>query len=97
MKLSVVRAGGLAGMIARTEVTSESVPDEELRQKVAESGLADLLADPKPRQLNPDEYEYTLTVEDGGSSKTAQLPDSQVPDGVRSLIEWAEDKQSESP
>jgi hypothetical protein len=47
--------------------------------------------------LNPDEYEYTLTVEDGGSSKTAQLPDSQVPDGVRSLIEWAEDKQSESP
>jgi hypothetical protein len=96
MKLSVVRGGGIAGMTTRTELSSESLPPADARaleQKVAGSGLLDMPSEPAPRAATPDEFQYELTVDHDAGSHTVRVPEGDLPDGVRSLIEWAEEKQ----
>jgi hypothetical protein len=93
MKLSVVRGGGLAGMATETELASSALPPEEahvLGEKVEQSGLLNLASDQASKPSHPDEFQYELTVDHDGGSHTVRLPEGALPDGVRSLFEWAD-------
>jgi hypothetical protein len=96
VKLSVVSGGGIAGIMTRTEVSSASLSPADARvleQKVAESGLLEMPLEPARQTSQPDELQYELTVEHDEGSHTVRVPEGDLPDGVRSLIQWAEEKR----
>ncbi len=90
MKVTVVRGGGLAGIVTETEVDSDQLsPDDAdaLEAKVREAGLFDLDDDASPPSY-ADEVSYRLSIEDGERSHTATLREGTLPDTVRSFISW---------
>jgi hypothetical protein len=95
MKLSVVRGGGLAGMVTRTELASDSLsPDDarELHEKVEQAGVLAMPEELPPAKPHPDELNYELTVEHEGRERTVRLSESTLPEKVRSLIAWADSR-----
>jgi hypothetical protein len=95
MRLSVVRGGGLAGMVTRTDLDSAALPPGEagaLGEKVEQSGLLSMPQEPAAGPSHPDELQYELTVDHDGGSHTVRMPEGALPDEVRSLIEWADSR-----
>ncbi|MEA2267015.1 MAG: hypothetical protein QOE27_2598 [Solirubrobacteraceae bacterium] len=92
MRLSIVRAGGVAGLVSHTKLASEALADGVLEDKVSHSGLLDTSADrtPAPGERRPDELQYELTVEYDGRTTTQRFAERQLPASVRTLIEWAD-------
>jgi len=93
MKLSVVRGGGLAGMVTRTELASDKLSAEDakaLHEKVAGAGLLEPHTDAPSPPSHPEDLSYELTVEHEGRTRTVRLRESAMPEEVRSLIEWSD-------
>lgn len=92
MRVSVVRGGGLSGLVTQTAVASDSLKPEdaaELERKVEQAGVLDLPAEgAASRQSHPDEMSYSLTVEHEGRDRTVTLPEGDLPAPVRALIDW---------
>jgi emfourin len=93
LKVSIVKGGGIAGVVTRTELTTDALsPDDatELRDKVAASQVLEAAA-PKSREAaHPDESQYEVTVDHDGGTHTARFGEADLPDSVRSLITWTE-------
>lgn len=90
MKVTVVRGGGLAGLVTETEVDSDQLsPDDAdaLEAKVRDAGVFEL-SDAESPQSYPDEMSYRVTVEEGERSHTVTLREGTMPDAIRSLISW---------
>ena len=93
MKLSVARAGGPAGIVSRTKVASDALTPEDaeaLQDKVRDSGILDMSAEPSQQASAPGEFRYELTVEDGDRTHTVRAPERELPQDVLSLITWAD-------
>jgi hypothetical protein len=93
MKLSVVRGGGLAGIVTRTQVSSDDLPPDAARalhEHVRRSGLRALPAELAPDKPHPDELHYEITVEHGGETHTVRAADTALPDEVRDLVAWVD-------
>src|SRR5262249_11364550 len=93
MKLTIVRGGGLAGMVTRTELSSDALPVEEasrLREMIQQSGLLALPQVITSEERHPDQLQYELTVEDAGQQRTVRVSESALPESVRSLIAWVD-------
>jgi hypothetical protein len=91
MKLSVVRGGGVAGTVLKTELASGDLSPEDaktLHELVRDAGLLERGAG-EPPPPRPDELSYRLTVEHAGRSHTVNLTESTMPEAVRSLISWS--------
>ena len=92
VKLTVVRGGGIAGLVTTTTADSDALAPEEadaLRSKVEGSGLMHMparVAGPTPQ---PDAFNYEVTVEDdNGRTQRVSLSEDALPASVRSLISW---------
>jgi hypothetical protein len=93
MKLSVVRGGGLAGMVKRTELASDALSAEDadkLHRKVEQAGLLESAEAPEAEPAHPDELSYEVTIEQEGRQHTVRAPESALPDAVRALVDWAD-------
>ena len=93
MKVTIVKGGGIAGVVTRTELASDALsPDEAatLREKVAESRVLETATPEKLEVASPDEPQYELTVEDEGGAHSVRLRESELHDPVRSLISFTE-------
>jgi hypothetical protein len=93
VKVTIVKGGGIAGLATRTELATDALsPDDAtaLREKVAESGVLEATSPERRGAAFPDEQQYELTVEHKGESHTVRLGESDLPDSVRSLINWTE-------
>jgi hypothetical protein len=91
MKLSVVRGGGVAGTVVKTELASDDLSPEDagtLHKLVQDAGLLEEGEREQPPS-RPDELSYGLTVEHAGHSHTVNLTESTMPEAVRSLIAWS--------
>jgi hypothetical protein len=91
VKVSVVRGGGLAGLVETTTADSDALaPDdaEALRRKVAEAGFFDLPAEGSGPSAGADRFAYAVTVEDAGRAHTVRRAEADLPDGVRALVAW---------
>jgi hypothetical protein len=88
VKVSLVRAGGIAGLTTTTAVDSKAIsPDQarELHDHVEKSGVFDLPEHTPPRD-HPDSMHYALTVEDGDRVRTVSMPEDALSEPVNDLI-----------
>lgn len=93
MKVSIIRGGGLAGIVTRTAVESEWLPAEsahELRERVAKARVFDLPEEVRGRPDQADRFSYAVTVEDQGRARTVRLAEEALPEEVRELVSWVE-------
>jgi flavin-dependent dehydrogenase len=92
MKVAIVRGGGVAGIATATRLDAAAlVPPQaaELEAKVREAGLLKPpAAAPSSPPPHPDDLLYEVSVEDGGEEHRHRYRDSELPDSVRSLVEW---------
>ena len=93
VKLSIVRGGGIAGIATRTELADDALPPdaaEELRER------AKAVVPPVERALRPrpqpDETLYTVRVDHDGETTDVHYTDSTLPEDVRLLIAWADER-----
>jgi hypothetical protein len=95
MRVAVVRGGGIAGVVVRTELESEALaaPDaatfERLARQSGLTGPGDEAPGPAPGR-GADRFLYAVTVDDGERERTARFDDETLPDPVRELIEWVD-------
>jgi hypothetical protein len=93
MRLSVVRGGGLAGMVTRTELDAADLsPDAaaELHERVAGAGLVgDAPQAPTPTN-HPDEQQYELRLEHEGATRSLRVSDTTMSEPVRELLQWTD-------
>ena len=91
MKLSVIRGGGVAGTVVKTELASGDLSPEDagmLHKLVRDAGLLERGEGESPPS-RPDELSYRLTLEHAGRSHAVNLTESTMPEAVRSLISWS--------
>lgn len=91
VRVSIVRAGGLAGLVATTVVDSASLPPEAaraLRAKVEQTGLFALPTRIGSGTDQPDHFTYKVTVEDQGHSHAVSLSEEDLPGPLGALISW---------
>ena len=80
MKVSVVRGGGVSGLVTDTthEKKTQAADDTEtLARRVARQG-----------PLAPDEAQVSVTLEDGARRRTVTAADHDLPSRLRSLVDW---------
>jgi len=94
MKVSVVRGGGLAGIVETTTADSETLaPDDaaRLRNKVDETGFFDLPGDVPPAgggSGGADRFHYAVTIEDDDRTHTVRRAEPDLPEALGALIDW---------
>jgi hypothetical protein len=88
VKVSLIRAGGIAGLKTTTAVDSAAIPAEqarELHERVSKSGVFEL-PERIPASDQPDSMHYALTVEDGDRVRTVSMPEDAITEPVNDLI-----------
>ncbi|MEU4833472.1 protealysin inhibitor emfourin [Streptosporangium sp. NPDC023615] len=91
MKVSIVRGGGIAGLVTVTTADSASLaPPEtaELRARVDRAGLAGAPPPTPPPAARPDRFDYELTVEDDGGVRTVRASEGTLSAPLRALISY---------
>ena len=89
MKVSIVRGGGLAGLVKTTAVDADALsPDDaqRLREKVQEAGIFDLPGEITSGAEQKDRFSYAVTVEDAGREHTVLANEEALPESVRELV-----------
>ena len=95
MKLTVVRAGGFAGLSRQAELSSDALQPAEatkLSELVEGAGLFGEAAPRKAPPAHPDEMSYEVSVEHEGRAQTLRFTEQTLPDSVRSLIAWIDSR-----
>ena len=83
------RSGGFVGQGSRVQVDLAQLPAEEARrlaQLIEQAGFFQL-----PEnfivKFNPDEFQYTITIETDAERHTVRANDSTLPAGLRPLVD----------
>jgi Emfourin len=90
MKVSVVRGGGVSGLVTVTSVDSQTLSPkdaETLAGMIEEAALDGPEADPSGLPV-PDELQVAVTLEDGPRSRTVSWAEHDLPGPLRSLVAW---------
>ncbi|MEP6526827.1 MAG: protealysin inhibitor emfourin [Nocardioidaceae bacterium] len=98
MKVTIVRGGGLAGIVTRTEVDSNVLSPQDahtLAQEVDRAGVRHL-EEPASRQNRPDDLHYEILLDDGGDAVSRRFTDETMPAGVQRLVDWIDARPERS-
>jgi hypothetical protein len=90
MKVTIVRGGGVAGLVTTTSADTDALAPEharQLREVVGRAGLLGLPEHPAAAS-GPDRFTYRLTVEDGGRTHTVRLREEDLTGDLSALIDW---------
>jgi hypothetical protein len=90
VKLSITRGGGLAGVPIQTELVSDELPPDAAQELEAHAKAVVPAA--APRSRSPDEMLYTVRIEADDGVREAHYTDSTLPEEVRSLIAWTDQR-----
>jgi hypothetical protein len=93
MKVAIVRGGGVAGLTTKTQLDSKALTAADadaLEARVREGGLLAQQEGEEPRPRHPDELLYAVTVDTDGETRTHSFAEEELPDEVRSLVEWVD-------
>lgn len=92
MKVSVVRGGGVSGLVTVTSLDSQTLSPkdaETLAGMIEEAGALDAGPEADPSGLPvPDELQVAVTLEDGPRSRTVSWAEHDLPGPLRSLVAW---------
>jgi hypothetical protein len=92
VKLTVRRGGGIAGIVARTELDAAALPRQdadEFAAKIDQAGLKNL-EDPRSTRRMPDAMLYDISWEESGQQRSLHFTEESLPEGVRQLLGWVE-------
>lgn len=83
------RSGGFVGQGLRLQVDLNQLPIENARNLTRLIEQAEFFSLPENFiiKFNPDEYQYTITVDTGGQIHTVRANDSTLPASLRPLVE----------
>jgi hypothetical protein len=83
------RSGGFIGQGMRFELNLNELPDKDARSLIRLIELAGFFNLPENMivKFNPDEYQYTITVDAGVLSHTVRTNDTTMPASLRPLVE----------
>lgn len=90
MKVSVVRGGGLAGVVEETSLDADAL-DEEHAQAL--TSLAERVRTISPGESgepgpeHPDAASLMVTIDDGSETRSITVADDDLPEAVRELVE----------
>lgn len=92
MKISIVRGGGLAGMVTQTSLDADDLTGPDAATLRAKVNQAAVLGPNRPGTPSgppqPDRFSYELTVEDDDRRQTLRLRDQDLSPELRNLITW---------
>jgi hypothetical protein len=91
MKVSVVRGGGLAGLVTTTSADTDTLAPEDARALRDKVERAHLLSGPEHAGTpggGPDRFTFRVTVEDAGRTHTVRLREEDLTEDVSALIAW---------
>jgi hypothetical protein len=91
MKVSVVRGGGVSGLVTVTTVDSQTLAAEDAKTLTRMIAEADAFGEPGVTATHgsgPDEFQVSVTLEDGARRRTVTAADHDLPSRLRSLVDW---------
>ncbi len=91
MRLEIVRGGGLAGLVSRTELDSADLPGPDA-ERFAELCRGAALAGPGAAAPPgaADGLLYEITLEDAAGRRTARYSDVSLPAPTQALVEFVD-------
>jgi hypothetical protein len=98
VKVTILRGGGLAGMVTRTEVDADALSAQDaqvLASEVDRSGVRQL-KEPASGRRWPDELQYEIALEDGTDEFRLRFTEQTLPEEVRRLVEWIDARPERS-
>jgi hypothetical protein len=91
VRVSVVRGGGLAGLVRTTTADTDRLSPgdgEKLAALVRQAGLVGSHAASNHDEPEPDRFAYQVTVEDQQHNHVSGFSERSLPAKVRDLISW---------
>jgi hypothetical protein len=91
MKVSVVRGGGVSGLVTVTTVDSQTLAAEDTKTLARMVEEADAFGEPgvtATRGAHPDEFQVSVTLEDATRRRTVTAAEHDLPSHLRSLVDW---------
>ena len=91
MKVSVVRGGGLSGLVTVTTVDSQTLSPEDAKTFAAMVEEANVFDGPdvtSAKASGPDEFQLAVTLEDGARNRTVTVAEHDLPGALGSLVAW---------
>ncbi len=92
MKLTIRRGGGIAGIVAQTELDAQVLPEpaaQAFAGEIARANLHDQVAEPPATQW-PDGQLYEISLKEAGPPVTCFYTDESLPENVRLLLAWVD-------
>ncbi len=92
MKLTVRRGGGIAGIVARTELDADALPSPDAETFTAEVNRAGMRERPDPpaSSRRPDSQLYEISLEETAQPFSLHYTDESLPEDVRRLLAWVD-------
>ena len=91
VKVSVVRGGGVSGLVTVTTVDSQTLSAEDAKTLARMVEEADAFGEPvvtATHAAGPDEFQVSVTLEDGARRRTVTATEDALPSKLRSLVAW---------
>jgi hypothetical protein len=90
MQITLSRTGGYAGIPLTVTVNTATLAQEKANYLHQLIDAADFfqLSGTMDAFVQPDRYEYEITVESGDRVHTVMFTETAIPDALRSLIMW---------
>lgn len=92
VNLTILRGGGIAGILARTELDTNDLPLPDAEKFAAEmdrSGLRDP-EEPPASGRRPDTQLYEIGWAESGRQYSRRYSEESLPEGVRRLLAWVD-------
>jgi hypothetical protein len=85
VRVQLVRRGGIAGVTVRGEMDTADLPGANHAEQI----LRALPYGGRPAPVQPDRFQYEITVTENDRSRTAFLGEGELPDGLQPIIDTA--------
>jgi hypothetical protein len=100
MKVQIKRSGGVTGLLLPpVTVDSDALPSEEsrkLHELIRAADFFNLPAKSPPSPRGADYHQYAVTVDDGGRTHKVQISEEQMPESLRTLVQWLPEAMARS-
>ena len=91
VRVSVVRGGGVSGLVTVTTVDSQTLSAEDAKTLARMVEEADAFGEPgvaATHGAGPDEFQVSVTLEDATRRRTVTAAEHDLPSRLRSLVDW---------
>lgn len=90
MKVSVVRGGGVSGLVTVTTLDSQTLSADDAKTLSRMVEEADAFGEPgvTATHAHPDEFQVSVTLEDATRRRTVTAAEHDLPSRLRSLVDW---------